>query len=45
MIDNLFNDVEKENHVEKETQVMKLEEGDAQSDYEKFMEDFKTKRA
>merc|ERR1719276_720314 len=33
MIDTLINDVEKEN------QVMKLEEEDAQSDYEKFMSD------
>jgi peptidoglycan hydrolase CwlO-like protein len=39
MIDNLVNDVEKEN------QVMKLEEEDAQGDYEKFMEDAKDKRA
>merc|ERR1719198_345232 len=39
MIDNLINDVEKEN------QVMKLEEKDAQEDYEKFMEDAKAKRA
>merc|ERR1719453_2913970 len=39
MIDMLINDVEKEN------QVMKLEEEDAQSDYEKFMSDAKTKRA
>jgi len=39
MIDNLVNDVEKEN------QVMKLEEEDAQDDYEKFMEDAKSKRA
>merc|ERR1719439_200485 len=39
MIDTLINDVEKEN------QVMKLEEEDAQSDYEKFMEDAKNKRA
>jgi len=39
MIDNLVNDVEKEN------QVMKLEEEDAQDDYEKFMGDAKEKRA
>merc|ERR1719231_1034405 len=39
MIDNLINDVEKEN------QVMELEEKDAQEDYEKFMEDAKAKRA
>jgi len=39
MIDTLINDVEKEN------QVMKLEEEDAQSDYEKFMGDAKSKRA
>jgi peptidoglycan hydrolase CwlO-like protein len=39
MIDNLVNDVEKEN------QVMKLEEEDAQDDYEKFMSDAKEKRA
>merc|ERR1719230_264386 len=39
MIDTLINDVEKEN------QVMKLEEEDAQSDYEKFMADAKDKRA
>jgi len=39
MIDTLINDVEKEN------QVMKLEEEDAQSDYEKFMADAKAKRA
>jgi len=39
MIDNLVNDVEKEN------QVMKLEEEDAQDDYEKFMADAKDKRA
>jgi len=39
MIDTLINDVEKEN------QVMKLEEEDAQSDYEKFMSDAKAKRA
>jgi len=39
MIDNLVNDVEKEN------QVMKLEEEDAQDDYEKFMTDAKEKRA
>merc|ERR1712070_1131371 len=39
MIDNLINDVEKEN------QVMELEEKDAQGDYEKFMEDAKAKRA
>merc|ERR550514_2233201 len=39
MIDMLINDVEKEN------QVMKLEEEDAQSDYEKFMTDAKNKRA
>jgi len=39
MIDTLVNDVEKEN------QVMKLEEEDAQSDYEKFMGDAKAKRA
>merc|ERR1740117_614716 len=39
MIDNLVNDVEKEN------QVMKLEEEDAQEDYEKFMGDAKEKRA
>ena len=39
MIDTLINDVEKEN------QVMKLEEEDAQSDYEKFMTDAKNKRA
>jgi len=39
MIDTLINDVEKEN------QVMKLEEEDAQSDYEKFMSDAKNKRA
>jgi len=39
MIDTLINDVEKEN------QVMKLEEEDAQGDYEKFMGDAKNKRA
>jgi len=39
MIDTLINDVEKEN------QVMKLEEKDAQDDYEKFMSDAKEKRA
>ena len=39
MIDTLINDVEKEN------QVMKLEEEDAQDDYEKFMADAKEKRA
>merc|ERR1719453_2565527 len=39
MIDTLVNDVEKEN------QVMKLEEEDAQDDYEKFMEGAKAKRA
>jgi len=39
MIDTLVNDVEKEN------QVMKLEEEDAQDDYEKFMDDAKNKRA
>merc|ERR1719267_102538 len=39
MIDNLINDVEKEN------QVLELEEKDAQEDYEKFMEDAKAKRA
>jgi len=39
MIDTLVNDVEKEN------QVMKLEEEDAQDDYEKFMGDAKDKRA
>ena len=39
MIDTLINDVDKEN------QVMKLEEEDAQSDYEKFMSDAKAKRA
>jgi chromosome segregation ATPase len=39
MIDMLINDVEKEN------QEMKLEEEDAQGDYEKFMEDAKAKRA
>merc|ERR1719238_2497604 len=39
MIDTLINDVEKEN------QEMKLEEEDAQGDYEKFMEDAKNKRA
>merc|ERR1719465_56325 len=39
MIDNLINDVEKEN------QVMELEEKDAHEDYEKFMEDAKAKRA
>jgi len=39
MIDTLVNDVEKEN------QVMKLEEEDAQDDYEKFMTDAKEKRA
>jgi chromosome segregation ATPase len=39
MIDNIVNDVEKEN------QVMKLEEEDAQDDYEKFMADAKEKRA
>jgi predicted nucleic acid-binding Zn-ribbon protein len=39
MIDTLINDVEKEN------QVMKLEETDAQGDYEKFMGDAKNKRA
>jgi len=39
MIDTLVNDVEKEN------QVMKLEEEDAQDDYEKFMADAKAKRA
>jgi len=39
MIDNLVNDVEKEN------QVLKLEEEDAQDDYEKFMSDAKEKRA
>jgi len=39
MIDTLINDVEKEN------QEMKLEEADAQDDYEKFMGDAKNKRA
>jgi len=39
MIDNLVNDVEKDN------QVMKLEEEDSQDDYEKFMGDAKEKRA
>merc|ERR1719222_624705 len=39
MIDNLINDVEKE------IQIMKLEEKDAQGDYEKFMGDAKAKRA
>merc|ERR1719272_1006265 len=39
MIDNLINDVEKEN------QVLELEEKDAQGDYERFMEDAKAKRA
>merc|ERR1719214_417401 len=39
MIDNLINDVEKEN------QVMELEEKDAQGDYEKFMKDSADKRA
>jgi len=39
MIDNIINDVEKEN------QVLELEEKDAQEDYEKFMEDAKAKRA
>jgi predicted nucleic acid-binding Zn-ribbon protein len=39
MIDTIVNDVEKEN------QVMKLEEEDAQDDYEKFMADAKDKRA
>merc|ERR1712048_1325675 len=39
MIDTIVNDVEKEN------QVMELEEKDAQKDYEKFMEDAKNKRA
>ena len=39
MIDNLVNDVEKEN------QVMELEEEDAQGDYKKFMADAKDKRA
>jgi uncharacterized coiled-coil DUF342 family protein len=39
MINTLINDVEKEN------QVMELEEKDAQEDYEKFMEDAKAKRA
>merc|ERR1719443_162699 len=39
MIDTLINDVEKEN------QEMKLEEEDAQGDYEKFMSDAKAKRA
>merc|ERR1719326_2301967 len=39
MIDNLINDVEKE------SQVLELEEKDAQEDYEKFMEDAKAKRA
>jgi len=36
---NIVNDVEKEN------QVMKLEEEDAQEDYQKFMVDAKEKRA
>merc|ERR1719498_1568217 len=39
MIDTLITDLEKEN------QVMELEEKDAQEDYEKFMEDAKAKRA
>merc|ERR1719515_445731 len=39
MIDTLINDVEKEN------QEAKLEEEDAQGDYEKFMSDAKAKRA
>merc|ERR1719326_2213752 len=39
MIDTLVNDVEKE------MQVAKLEEKDAQGDYEKFMDDAKAKRA
>jgi len=39
MIDTLVNDVEKEN------QVLKLEEEDGQDDYEKFMGDAKDKRA
>merc|ERR550514_2546779 len=39
MIDNLINDVEKE------SQVLELEEKDAQEDYDKFMEDAKAKRA
>jgi hypothetical protein len=39
LIDMIINDVEKEN------QVMELEEKDAQGDYEKFMSDAKAKRA
>ena len=39
MIDKIFNDVEKEN------QVLELEEKDAQEDHEKFMEDAKAGRA
>jgi len=39
MIDTIVNDVEKE------TQIMELEEKDAQSDYERFMGDAKSKRA
>jgi peptidoglycan hydrolase CwlO-like protein len=39
LIDNIINDVEKEN------QVMELEEKDAQKDYEKFMSDATAKRA
>ena len=39
LIDNIINDVEKEN------QIMELEEKDAQKDYEKFIEDAGAKRA
>jgi hypothetical protein len=39
LIDNIINDVEKEN------QIMDLEEKDAQKDYEKFMSDATAKRA
>merc|ERR1719265_392716 len=39
MLDTIINDVEKE------IQVMELEEKDAQDDYEKFMDDAKAKRA
>merc|ERR1719198_1935638 len=39
MLDTIINDVEKEN------QIMELEEKDAQDDYEKFMADAKAKRA
>ena len=39
IIDTIFNDVEKEN------QVLELEEKDAQEDHEKFMEDAKARRA